>query len=226
MNIDEIFKEPLSKRTEHLLQIYREAIEKAEKSSNLDEKILAYGQVINFCMDSKECKYNDSIKRNEVLYWAYKSVADVLTEKACLGDAEDFNRALVYLEEALKVARNETEKLDVLNKTAAIYKTLGNYARWADVRYGAIELFDLKDKRRAYFDLSQEVVDVGRSTELLESALEHVTHEDASVFEKCQNTIEICNRLIKIYQEHKNNSDLMRIQELYDKAMKIAAQQA
>src|SRR5574344_1163429 len=114
-----------------ILHIYKMATEQALSARDLDEKIKAYSDVINFCMNSRNCRLADSVKRNKIILWSYEKIADFLVEKNNTNtfDKQNYTDAIRYYNGAFQVAREKDDKLSILEKIAEIYALMGNVSK-------------------------------------------------------------------------------------------------
>ncbi len=210
-----------------LLQAYRVANTAADMASNLDEKIKAYDAVINFCFSSRDCLMDDSTKRNMVMYWTYNNIGDALVSKNAKGsgfpfDAANYTAALKYYEASLQVARDDAEKMSALQRMADTYKKMGDKDKWLAAKEHIIEYMDDGYKRRAYAELAEKIDDGEIYASLYEKALNYVTKEEVSVLAKCQNTLEICDKLKAVYRAAGNKESLKRLSDLSDRTAFVA----
>lgn len=205
-----------------ILQAYKIANDTAASSENLDAKIRAYDAVVNFCMNSRGCRLDDSTKRSMVMYWSYSNIGDAYARKnfeksQYSFDMQNYIEALKYYNGALQVARDDTEKMGALSRMAMVYLSMGETEKWEITKEQIIDYMDESYKKRAYAELAEEVKDNSRSIVLLEKALGYVTKEEVSVFAKCQNTLAICENLLSRYRDEHDFVNMKRIQDLIDK---------
>ena len=112
-----------------ILRVYRGAFDEAAESGNPDVKIRAFSQVVDFCASSGLCRTDDSIKRNKVMYWTYNNLGDAWVAKTYQNPSEKndaLRKAVGCYREAVNVARDEAEKINSLQRIAAIYKQIGD----------------------------------------------------------------------------------------------------
>ena len=64
-----------------LIKIYRAAAERVKYLQDIDDKLLAYNEVITYCAHAKQCIADDSVKRNQILFWTYSSIGDMFLER-------------------------------------------------------------------------------------------------------------------------------------------------
>lgn len=80
-----------------IVQAYKQAYEHASRTSDPDNRIQAYAKVIDFCANTKSCRWNPNIKRNVLLYWAHNHIARALKEKNQPMDALKYWQKAIYL---------------------------------------------------------------------------------------------------------------------------------
>ena len=90
-----------------LIQAYKQAFDEAEQSSNPEKKIKAYIRVIEFCANTKSCRWNPDIKRNMLLYWAHNNIAKALMEE------RRYAEAIHYWQKSILLAIDEVQKINV-----------------------------------------------------------------------------------------------------------------
>ena len=218
MEILRLFSEPLSKKNESLLQAYKDANEIVSQTDDIEAKINAYNNVINFCMGSAECKYDASIKRNKILFWAYSNMADLtLYKNTDSFSGKNLEKALKFYASAFTLSANDKDKERVLQKMANVYKEQKDTKKWLEVSHKRIAYLENFEKREACVFLAADVSDLDGKITLLEHALSYVNKEDVSVYSKCRNTVEICEALENIYLSKKDDKNLKRIRSLAKK---------
>ncbi len=210
-----------------VLQAYRMANAAADMASNLDEKIKAYDAVINFCFSSRDCLLDDSTKRNMVMYWTYNNIGDALVSKNAKNsgfafETENYVTALKYYNGSFQVARDDAEKMSSLQRIADVYQKLGNLDKWLITKEQIIDYMEDGCKRKAFTELAEHTDDGEIYASLYEKALIYVTKEEVSVLAKCQNTLEICDKLKAVYRAMGDTQSLKRLGELSDKAAFVA----
>ena len=205
-----------------LMKVYRMAYEKAKYMRDIDDKLLAYNEVIDYCSHSKQCQLDDSVKRNQILFWTYNNIGDIFLQKNNeQADAHNYLYAVEYYQNALEFTKNIRDKHHVLEKIAHIYGELQDEAGWRKTheQMGLIE--DDNMKRQAFMELANGTDDLRLQAKYLEHALNFVTEENVSVLEKCKNTLAICARLLEIYQYAKDKKNYERILELQKNTLEL-----
>ena len=205
-----------------LLKIYRAAYEKSKYFRDADDKLLAYNEVIDYCSHSKQCQLDDSIKRNQILFWTYNSIGDIFLEKNHKHmDAHNYLYAVEYYQNALEFTKNISDKHHVLEKISHIYGELQDEQGWRKTHEQMALIQDDDMKRQAFTELANNTDDLKLQAKYLEHALNFVTHENVSVFEKCKNTLTICAWLLDIYSYAKDKKNYARILELQKKTLEL-----
>ena len=208
--------------TQDLLKVYRIAFEKVKYLKDFDEKLLAYNEVINYCAESKTCVEEDSIRRNQVLFWTYNNIGDIFIEKNTdtLND-ENYIYALQYYKNAIEFLNSNIEKKAVLEKIAHIYIELQDEKAWRKTLEEIVLLEDDAMKRQAFVELANKTDDVKLQSVYLENALNYIIYENMAILEKCKNTLSICEKLLEIYKQTKAQSDYDRIKDLQKSTLEL-----
>lgn len=202
-----------------VLQAYREATDVAAKAKNADEEIAAYRKVIELGNQRRQIAADEQLKHNMIMYWSYNNVADALLSKSFKnavegGDNEKYKESLKYYKLGLKFARDNLEKISVLNRMADSYKHLGDEEHLMKVKQKVISNLKAEDKRRAYNDLADSLSKPRFAAKMFEEALNYVNDEKVSLNEKCENTLRICDKLLTIYDRRQDKKDYQRILRL------------
>ncbi len=200
----------------NILKVYQMANQAADQSQNPDDKIRAYDRVINFCRNDGVCQLDDTIKKSVVLYWSYNNIGDALSEK------NDPQRSLQYYLKGLSFARDNLEKISVLNRMAHNYEKLGDRQNWLATKISIVENLKIEERRKAYLALLSEVREEAEMAVLLEKALQSVSGEELSLLAKCQNTLLISSKLTEIYRKRREKKNLKRIIDLTAKTAVLA----
>lgn len=199
-----------------ILQAYRVASEVAKKSSDLDEEIAAFGKVVELGLRQKDLSDEEALKSNMIMYWAYNNLGEAYVKK------QNPKASIKFYENSLHFARDNVEKISVLNRIAKNYFYLGDDEKWLDTREKIIEHLKNEDKRRAYTALAEELQNNKQAAEVYEKALQFVNDEELSILAKCQNTLFICDRLLKLYRNLGDKENYERISTLADKTAALA----
>lgn len=204
------------------MKIYRMAYEKAKYMRDIDDKLLAYNEVIAYCANSKICVIDESIKRNQILYWTYNNIGDMFLEKNS-GEpaAENFVYAVQYYQNALEFTKSVKDKQATLEKIAHIYTELQDEQGWRKTKEQMVMIEEDSMKRQAFVELANGTDDIKLQAKYLENALNFVTKENISILEKCENTLDICHKLLAIYEVTKKDKDYLRIKELQKSTMEL-----
>lgn len=202
--------------------MYRTAYEKVKYLKDIDDKLLAYNEVINYCANSKQCKTDDSIKRNQILFWTYNNIGDMFIERnSDLPTADNYIYAVQYYQNALEFSKTSNDKHNILEKIAHVYGELQDERGWRRAVEQIALMADDNMKRQAFVELAQGTDDIKLQAKYLENALNFVTEENVSVLEKCKNTLNICSNLLEIYQHTKNKKAYERIKTLQKNTLEL-----
>jgi len=207
------FEKRQFQRESDLLKVYREADARAKYLNDTDEKILDYHKVIGFCLNSEKCLENESIKKNQVLFWTYKHIGDLFLEKNIAAfDVTNTINALNAYHKALEFSKKDDETLNVLMKIRDIYVDLEDKNGMVQSSVEMVEILDDAFKIEMLLRLADEATNQKEEIYFLEQALKFVSDEKISVLKKCKNTLVICKRLLEIYQKAGLKADLARIE--------------
>ncbi len=205
-----------------LLKVYRAAYEKAKYLKDSDEKIFAFNEVINYCAESKLCAEDDTLKRNQVLFWTYNNIGDIFLEKNQVEYTdENYIYALEYFKNAIEFINMPDYKKSVLEKIAHIYSELADEKSWRKTLEQMANLEPEDMKRQAFVELANGTDDIKLQAMYLEKALNYVTYENISVMEKCKNTLDICQRLLAIYTQTNDTVNYGRISDLQKSTLEL-----
>lgn len=200
-----------------VLQAYREATDAAAKAAgNPDAEIAAYRKVIKLGSKRRQIAADEQLKHNMIMYWSYNNVADALLSKSFKNavegdDLERYKESLKYYKLGLKFARDNLEKISVLNRMADSYKHLGDEEHLLQVKQKVIANLKAEDKRRAYNELADSLTKTKLSAKMYEEALNYINDEKVTLNEKCDNTLRICNRLLQLYDRNEDRKNYQRI---------------
>ncbi len=205
-----------------LLKIYRMASERVKYLRDIDDKLLAYNEVISYCADSKLCIKDETVKRNQILFWTYSNIGDMFIERNThTPQADNYIYAVQYYENALEFSRSEAEKRATLEKLAHVYGELQDEKSWRKTVEQIALSQDNLYKRQAFVELADTTDDIRLQAKYLEYALDFITAENISILEKCQNTLSICARLLEIYAAAKSKTNYERVKELQKKTLEL-----
>lgn len=205
-----------------LLKMYRVAFEKVKYLQDIDDKLLAYNEVINYCANSKLCLVDDSIKRNQILFWTYNNIGDMfLARNSDVPETNNYVYAVQYYQNALSFTKSSGEKFSTLEKIAHVYGELHDEKMWQKTLEQMV--FETEDglKRQAFVELAQKTDDLKLKAKYLENALNFIVDENVSALSKCQNTLKICAYLLEIYKVNGNKKAYARIKELQKNTLEL-----
>lgn len=208
-----------SKRPFHsdsdLLKVYRAAFERVKYLHDVDDKLLAYNEVISYCANAKQCLSDDSVKRNQILFWTYSNIGDIFLERnARTPMADNYLYAAQYYQNALEFSKTGTDKYATLEKLAHVYGELQDEFNWRKTIEQMALCQDEAYKRQAFVKLADTTDDPYLAAKYLEYALNFVVEENVSTLEKYQNTLSICARLLDIYAASKSKKNYERVKAL------------
>jgi hypothetical protein len=210
------------KTSADLLKIYRAADEKARYLPDPEDKLLAYNDVIKYCSNSKFCLNDESVKRNQILYWTYNKIGDMFAERGQNeSGAENDQYALQYYRNSLEFTRQPHEKIQTFEKISQIFLKMNDQEKWRQTRERIAEETEESMKRQAYTELFRTTDDLKLQAFYLEKALDFVVDENISVREKYKNTLRICRHLLQIYEQLGQQQNYDRILTLQNKTLEL-----
>ena len=197
------------------MKAYHNAIKISESSSDYENKISAFNNVIGFCSNDMHCLNDNSRKRDMILYWTYNNLGDIFLEFATKKNQKNFYaNAIENYQRALNFSRNKKEKLDTLKRLSQLYNQSGDINNFYTVQDTIIEADDVEKKREAFENLSEKSEETASKIYFLEKALDYIRYEKVSAFRRCENTVRICEKLRSLYAKNKDYGNLARIEEL------------
>ncbi len=193
----------------------------ARHSKNIDDEIAAYRQVIELGQKRRNVAPDDLLKYNMIMYWAYNNVADALFTKSFknaldTSDSENFSESLGYYQQGLKFARDNLEKIAVLNRMADSYRHVGDEKNLCKIKQKVFANLNKEDKRKAYNDLADGLKNPLFAIKMYEEALNYVNDEKVTLNDKCENTKKICEKLMALYLQNDDKKNYQRIVKLRD----------
>lgn len=199
----------------NLLKAYRQAHKRADLMLDIDDKVLAYNNIINYCTSRSECRNDESIKHHQILFWTYNNIGDMfMIKNAKHPNRQNYLQALQYYHDSLSFAHTASEKRATLEKIAHIYTEMHDETG----RRKILEQIAISEencmKRQAFTELAKQTDDIKLQAKYLEYALTFVMAENISVLEKGENILKICARLLHIYKHTKSGKHYRRIKEL------------
>lgn len=202
-----------------LLQYYRVAVQQASSTGNAEEQINAFRRVVDYNQTIGGCPDDDGLKCNQVMFWTYNNLGDVLIKNnrrlfRVRKNKADYVQAIQYYRQALMFARDRGEKSTVLRKMADVHQLAGDKAAWLRVQEAIVAQLPEERKSQAYHHLSGLYEAKPRGIFLLEKALEFTAKEEVSVLVKCQNILTICDELKDRYRQVQDFANQQRIEEL------------
>ena len=209
-----------------ILQAYRVATDVAKRSQNIDDEIEAYRRVIKLGQKHDGVAPDDLLKYNMIMYWSYNNIADAFMVKSYKNaidseEKDNFKKSMEFYLKGLKFARDNLEKISVLNRMAESYQYLGDEKNLCKVKQRIFAGLNKEDKRRAYYELAESLDNPLFAIKMYEEALSFVNNEKVSLNEKCENAINICNRLLDLYRRNDDRKNYQRILKLRDNTKNV-----
>ena len=194
-----------------LLKAYREAYESAKYLYDIDDKLNAYHKVLNFCIDSEKCTEDNSVKRNQVLFWTYNQIGDLFLQKNGLElTAQNYLYAVQYFQHALEFAKSNEEQKEVLQKLARVYRDLKDEDEYQRTLEKIILLLDEALKKESRTALTQNR---SKDLSLLEDTLNLIGEENLIFLKKCRQTTPVCDKLLNVYEQLIGKAETSKMQE-------------
>lgn len=211
-----------------VLMAYRQATDMAKKSNNIDDEIAAYSRVIELGKKYQNINRDEMLKYNMIMYWSYNNVADALFAKsfkeAVSVDTparEAFEESLKYYQQGLRFAQDNLEKISVLNRMADSYKQLGDEESLCEIKKKVIANLNDEDKRKAYKEFADGLKGHKCAALMYEEALSYINDEKVELNTKFQNTIEICDKLLGLYDIKSDKQNNLRIAKLKENSQNL-----
>ena len=129
--------------------------------------------------------------------------------------------AVDYYNQALKFAQSETEKNRILDMLKNVYSFLDDKEALIKVEESWAENQDARDRFSAYMLLAKEADNPKDKAMLLEKALNEVTKQEMSFYNKFQDTLNVCSQLIVLYELLKEKDKLQKIRKLQEDTLKL-----
>lgn len=204
-----------------LLKKYRQANEAAKYLYDIDEKMFGYQNVLNFCLNSKQCVEQNSIKRNQVLFWTYSHIGDLFLQKNATENKLDYCLfAVQYFQHALEFATSDIEVRQTLEKLSRLYHDLHDEEKYQQTLKRIVSLFDDALKKEALLDMADVSKNLTKEAAFLENALMLISQDNIDFLKKCQSKLNICDKLLRIYDRLNNKTAAARIRSIQNEAKK------
>ena len=201
--------------------LYKVVLER-EKFLSESALILQYNTVLEYFFKFLYNSQNVSGKAKTIIYWCYVRLGDIFYEKGL--QTQDNNKyfiAVDYYNQALIYANNFDEKNRILLRLKDIYYYLDDKDALLKVGEALIENLDKRDRFSAYIMLAQNTDSSKFKAMLLEKALNEVTKQEMSFYNKYQDTLNVCSQLIVLYELLGENDKLQRIRDLQNNTLKL-----
>ena len=201
--------------------LYKVVLER-EKFLSESALILQYNAVLEYFFKFLYNSKNTSNKAKTVIYWCYVKLGDIFYEKGLQNqDNNKYFVAVDYYNQALIYANNFDEKNRILLRLKDIYYYLDDKDALLKVGEALIENLDKRDRFSAYIMLAQNTDSSKFKAMLLEKALNEVTKQEMSFYNKYQDTLNVCSQLIVLYELLGENDKLQRIRDLQNNTLKL-----
>ena len=205
----------------HFLRLYRVVKERDPYLSN-EAKIVQYSAVLRYFIKFLQLKepYSETIR--SVLYRIDLRLGDVYCDEAIHGEAIGrYFLAAEYYNQALLYARNPEEKNRVLLALKDIYFYLDDEDALVKLERARAENYEPEDKFSVYIRLAQNTDNPYIKAEFLAKALDFVTYQDKNFYAKYQDTLDVCSRLIVLYELTGEKNKATRVNGLREKTLKL-----
>ena len=215
-------KNVVSKNPEtQFINLYKMVLERENFLTN-DAKILQYNAVLEYFF--KFLEKNNVVSKSvlNVLFGCYMKMGDVFyNEGIQLLENNKLFLAVDYYNQALKFAQSETEKNRILDMLKNVYSFLDDKEALIKVEESWAENQDARDRFSAYMLLAKEADNPKDKAMLLEKALNEVTKQEMSFYNKFQDTLNVCSQLIVLYELLKEKDKLQKIRKLQEDTLKL-----
>ena len=215
-------KNVVSKNPEtQFINLYKMVLERENFLTN-DAKILQYNAVLEYFFKFLEKSNVVSNSVLNVLFGCYMKMGDVFyNEGIQLLENNKLFLAVDYYNQALKFAQSETEKNRILDMLKNVYSFLDDKEALIKVEESWAENQDARDRFSAYMLLAKEADNPKDKAMLLEKALNEVTKQEMSFYNKFQDTLNVCSQLIVLYELLKEKDKLQKIRKLQEDTLKL-----
>lgn len=203
------------------INLYKMVLERENFLTN-DAKILQYNAVLEYFF--KFLEKNNVVSKSvlNVLFGCYMKMGDVFyNEGIQLLENNKLFLAVDYYNQALKFAQSETEKNRILDMLKNVYSFLDDKEALIKVEESWAENQDARDRFSAYMLLAKEADNPKDKAMLLEKALNEVTKQEMSFYNKFQDTLNVCSQLIVLYELLKEKDKLQKIRKLQEDTLKL-----
>ena len=210
------------KNTENKFVDLYKMVQERESFLNNDAKILQYGVVLEYFYKflDKGGRLSDNVLA--VLFWCYIKIGDVFYDEGVYKqDNNKFFMAVDYYNQALKYAKSNEEKNRILLMLREVYSYLNDKDAMLKIEENWVENQDTRDRFSAYMSLASSTDNLKDKAMLLEKALNEVTKQEMSFYNKYQDTLNVCSQLIALYELLNEESKLQRIKTLQKNTLNL-----
>jgi len=201
-----------------LLKVYKRADEAAKYFSEVDDKLFSYHNVLDFCASSKKCIQDESTKKKQILFWTYNNIGNLFLQKNSYSfDFQNMTHAIEAYQNALIFSNTSENQTEILRKIRDIYHALEDEDGYFKTSSKLADLVDDTLKMQIFLNLANVARSKTEEAYFLEKALSFVSKEDVSFLTKCQNTLNLCSKLLDIYESTGKRLDVVRIKSIQEK---------
>ena len=205
-----------------LLKVYRRAFEKAKFQTEIEDKLLTFNEVIEYCLASKQCVKNNSKKRNQVLFWVYTAIGNMFLQKnAAEPEPSNYLYAVQYFQNALEFTKSTLQKRSILEKMVEIYTALQDEDNRQKTLEELVFMAEDADKSSGFLSLAAKTDNPVLQIKYLENALDFISKQNVSVYQKATDTLQICDHLLSLYHFFEDEPNIQRITDLQEKMHRI-----
>lgn len=202
-----------------LLKVYQKAYDNAQYFHDTNDKLQSFDEVVRFCSDLPECAEDTSLKKSQVLFWTYHQMGDLMVEKK--DQIENRLQALTYYQNALSYAQTNEDMFEILSKIRFIYQDFNDLKNVVETSEKMVRLIDDAFKVEAFLKMASESQNAEQEAYFLEQALKYVSDEKISFLKQCRKTLNICERLLEIYEKVGKQANALHIKELQSKTKRL-----
>lgn len=205
----------------HFLYLYK-MVQEREEFLNNEAKVVQYGAILRYFMKFLQPGEVYSPQVVSVLYWVNIKLGDIYYEDALqTQDNQRYFLAAAYYNQALLYAKSQEEKNRVLLVLKDIYYYLGDEEALVQVEETWAENHTKEEKFAAYVLLAQNAEQLSVKAKFLEKALAEVTAQDENFYMKYQDTLDICSKLLAVYELSGDREKAIRVRKLRENTLKL-----
>lgn len=214
-NIETDYKE------KKFLQLYDFILER-ENSLSREALLVQYSAVLRYFMKFLQDREEYAPKIFGVLYHIYVKLGDIYYEEALQKqDNSKYFLAAEYFNQALTFAQTVNEKKHVILMLKDVYYYLNDEDAYVKVEETWAETHEKEDRFAAYMLLAQNADVLQLKAQFLEKALDGVMEQKGSIYEKYQDTLNVCSQLAAIYELQGDKEKAFRIKKLRESTLNL-----